>query len=46
MDTIIAILIGFAIGVISVGLAIELGIKKQTTNNPHHDQPINGVSTK
>jgi len=48
MDTIIAILIGFIIGVISVGLAIELGMKKSNkklpASRPTHKWSINEIS--
>ena len=48
MDTIIAILIGFVIGVISVGLAIELGMKKSNrklpASRPTHKWSINEIS--
>jgi len=48
MDTIIAILIGFAIGVISVGLAIELGMKKtnnkQPASRPTHKWSIDEIA--
>ena len=48
MDTIVAILIGFAIGVVTVGLAIELGMKKtnnkQPTSRPTHKWSIDEIS--
>ena len=48
MDTIVAISIGFIIGVISVGLAIELGMKKtsskQPSSRPTHKWSIDEIS--
>ena len=48
MDTIVAILIGLIIGVISVGLAIELGMKKtssrQPASRPTHKWSIDEIS--
>ena len=48
MDTIVAILIGFIIGVVSVGLAIELGMKKtssrQPASRPTHKWSISEIS--